>query len=70
MSALGKRIKRLEESAGVGPCPMCEAREARPDPPLRPDLRVVERLARYEMNCPRCGRPFELVVEYVARRAA
>lgn len=68
---LQSRVERSERAAGceAGPCELCARRMIAP-PMLRefgPGWEVRTQPGG-EMNCPRCGRPFTLILKIVTRQ--
>lgn len=68
-TAASKRLDRLEGECNVDrrPCPLCEAREAHEAERSTDDLVVVDSY-KQPTNCPRCGREFTILVQFVERR--
>jgi hypothetical protein len=62
-----RRVKRLESARGGGACALCESRAAYSAAHANPDLVVVDSY-KQPTNCPRCGRGFTILVQFVERR--
>ena len=65
------RVERSERVAGreAGPCALCARRMSAPPMPreFEPEWEVRPQPG-IEINCPRCGRPFTLILELVGRK--
>jgi hypothetical protein len=68
---LQSRVERSERAAGceAGPCPLCARRMIAPPVPREFGPEWEERpQPGVEINCPRCGRPFTLILVLVGRK--
>ena len=71
VNSAGRRVERLERAAGIGggPCELCARRVIAPPAPSEfgPEWEVREQPGG-EINCPRCGRPFTLILQIIGRK--
>ena len=68
--SLDSQLKRLEQQIGVvDVCPLCAARAAQMHDERDDGLRVVKSLT-VQVDCPRCGSPFDIQVNCVRRAEA